>query len=73
MVKPADADAFTLALAEISPAKRAKADAARLRYARRQARLARRQKELADARGQAASDPVARALAKAQALADGGV
>jgi hypothetical protein len=69
MARPAEADAFTLALAEISPAKRAKADAARLRHERRQARLARRQKELADARGQAAIDPVARALAKAQALA----
>ena len=72
MARPTEPDAFAQALAEISPAKRAKADAARLRHERRQARLARRRMELADARGQAAIDPVARALAKAQALADGG-
>ena len=70
MTRPTDADAFALALAEISPAKREKADAARLRHERRQARLARRQLELAGARGQAAVDPAARALAKA--LADAG-
>lgn len=70
MTRPTDADAFTQALAEISPAKREKADAARLRYERRQVRLARRQRELAAVRGQTAADPVARALAKA--LADAG-
>lgn len=71
MARPADPDILALALAEISPAKRAKADAARLRHERRQARIARRQRELASVREQTAVDPVARALAKAQALAGG--
>ena len=70
MARPSNTGAFTEALAEISPARRAKADAARLRYERRQARLARRQQELASVRGQSTVDPIARALAKA--LADAG-
>ena len=64
MARQGDSGAFNAALAEISPARRAKADAARLRYERRQAR---RQRELAAVRGQSAVDPVARALAKALA------
>jgi hypothetical protein len=72
MAVPAHTDTFMLALAQISPAKRAKADAARLRHERRQARIARRQGELAAARAKPDNDPVARALAKAQALANGG-
>ena len=67
MARQGDSGAFNAALAEISPARRAKADAARLRYERRQARQARRQRELAAVRGQSALDPVARALAKALA------
>ena len=71
MAESAHSDTFTLALAQISPAKRARADAARLRYERRQARIARRQRELAASRAKPYNDPVARALAKAQALANG--
>jgi len=70
MTRPNHPGAFTEALAEISPARRAKADAARVRYERRQARLARRQQELSAARAPSTVDPVARALAKA--LADAG-
>jgi len=72
MAEPASSDTFSLALVQISPAKRARADAARQRYERRQARIARRQRELAAARAKPENDPVARALAKAQALANGG-
>lgn len=70
MTCPSDPDPFTEALSEISPARTAKADAARLRFERRQVRLARRQRELAAVRAQSTVDPVARALAKA--LADAG-
>lgn len=64
------ADRLEQALAEISPPKREKAEAAKLRYQRRQARLARRQLELHVKRQQANLDPIARALAKARALAE---
>ncbi|MBP6533513.1 MAG: hypothetical protein KA218_00490 [Arenimonas sp.] len=70
MTRPSDTDPFTEALSEISPDRIVKADAARLRYERRQLRLARRQRELAAVRAQTTVDPVARALAKA--LADAG-
>ncbi len=60
---------FAQALAEISPAKRESANAARLRYERRQARVARRQLELHSKRQQPNLDPIAKALAKANALA----
>jgi hypothetical protein len=70
ITSPHNPDAFTEALSEISPARRAKSDAARVRYERRQARLARRQQELATVRGESTVDPIARALAKA--LADAG-
>lgn len=67
MTRPTDTDPFAEALSEISPARIAKADAARQRYERRQVRLARRQRELAAVRAQSTVDPVARALAKALA------
>lgn len=70
MTRAGDTDPFREALSEISPARVAKADAARLRYERRQVRLARRQRELSAARAPSTVDPVARALAKA--LADAG-
>jgi len=72
MAEPPHSDTFSLALAQLSPAKRTRADAARLRYERRQARIARQQSELAAVRAKPDNDPVARALAKAQALANGG-
>jgi hypothetical protein len=72
MAEPASSDTFLLALAQISPVKRTRADAARQRYERRQARIARRQRELAAARAKPDNGQVARALAKAQALANGG-
>lgn len=60
---------FAQALAEISPAKRDIANAARLRFERRQMRVARRQIELQRKRQQSNLDPIAKALAKANALA----
>lgn len=60
---------FAQALAEISPAKRDIAHAARLRFERRQMRVARRQIELQRKRQQPNLDPIAKALAKANALA----
>ncbi len=65
-------DRLLLALAEISPAKQELANAARLRYERRQARIARRQLELQRKRQQPNLDPIAKALAKAKALATNG-
>lgn len=63
-----NAERLALALAEISPAKQESANAARLRYERRQARVARRQLELQRKRQQPNLDPIAKALAKAKAL-----
>ncbi len=60
---------FAKALAEISPAKREIANAARLRFEQRQMRVARRQIELQRKRQQPNLDPIAKALAKANALA----
>jgi hypothetical protein len=48
----------------------AKADAARLRYQRRQIRLVRLAEEREKQRGQMLNDPIARALAKAKMSAE---
>lgn len=69
MLNSNNAERLAQALAEISPAKQAQANAARLRYERRQARVARRQLELLRKRQQPNLDPIAKALAKAKALA----
>jgi hypothetical protein len=58
------------ALAEISPVSREKAQAARTRYERRQSRLARQQQALQVKQPQTILDPIAKALAKAKALAE---
>jgi hypothetical protein len=69
MPNPNNAERFAQALAEISPAKRESANATRLRFERRQARIVRRQLELQNKRQQSNLDPIAKALAKAKALA----
>ena len=50
--------------------KRLKANASKLRFEYRQLRLDRRQLELKNKRAQQALDPIAKALAKAKALAN---
>lgn len=62
----AGGDALARALACIAPERLAKADAARLRFQRRQARLAR----LSAQRGQASQSLLHEALARAKAKAD---
>lgn len=62
-----DDDAMHRALACIAPAQRAKAAAARLRHERRQLRLQRQADERERRRQALLHDPVARALAKANA------
>lgn len=62
-------DALQQALQCLDPARLAKSQASRQRYEQRQQRLERRQLELAQKRSQALSDPMARAIAKAKALA----
>lgn len=69
MLNSNNAERLAQALAEISPVKLESANAARLRYERRQARVARRQLELQRKRQQPNLDPIAKALAKAKALA----
>ena len=69
-MKPKASESLVRALAELTPDKLAKSRAARGRYERRQARLQRRQLELQQKRSQALLDPLARAMAKAKALAD---
>lgn len=64
-----DPIAMEKALEVLDANKRLKANAARQRYENRQQRLLRRQVELKNKRGQHALDPIARALAKAKALA----
>jgi hypothetical protein len=60
-------DALQQALSVLEPIKHAKAKVARTRYELRQLRLQRRQLELDKKRS---IDPIARALAKAKALAN---
>jgi hypothetical protein len=64
-----DPIAMEKALAVLDANKRLKANAAKQRYENRQQRLLRRQVELKNKRAQHALDPIARALAKAKALA----
>lgn len=64
-----DDDALRLAMACIAPAQQSKAAAARLRHERRQARLQRLAAERERQRQALLHDPVARALAKANAAA----
>lgn len=62
--------ALQQALNMLDPIKLAKANAAKQRYERRQLRLQRRQTELQKKRSQQTLDPLAKALAKAKALAN---
>ena len=64
-------DALARAKALLPPERLAKADVLRLRHRRRQERLNRLAAESAAKRAAALADPVARALAKAKALAAG--
>jgi hypothetical protein len=61
---------FSKALEELDPIKLAKANVSRRRYELRQLRLQRQQLALQKKRSQQALDPMARALAKAKALAN---
>ncbi len=62
-------DAFERALQCLEPARLAKSRASRLRFEQRQKRLERLKLALAKKRSQVLLDPMARALAKAKALA----
>ena len=62
-------DALARAKALLPPERLAKAEVLRLRHQRRQERLRRLQAESAAKRAAALADPVARALAKAKAIA----
>ena len=62
-------DALDRAKALLPPERLAKAEVLRLRHQRRQERLRRLQAESAAKRAAALADPVARALAKAKAIA----
>lgn len=62
-------DALARAKALLLPERLAAADALRLRHRRRQERLRRQEAESAAKRAATLADPVARALAKAKAIA----
>lgn len=62
--------AFAKALEALDPIKLAKANVSRRRFELRQLRLQRQQLALQKKRSQQALDPMARALAKAKALAN---
>jgi len=63
-------DRLSVAMAQLNPDARLRADRLRARYLRRNARLQRRKLALEQKRKQALLDPVARALAKAHARSE---